>query len=137
MPSILLIDDTPCMLEMFEVSLASAGYLVFVARGGLAGLKMCNICSFDFVITEMLMQDANGLEVIANLKMKKACPKIIVLHRGSRCSGEDPLVATAGELGADRILPQPVSATLLMECLRELGMEQAEAQISKEVEIWE
>jgi DNA-binding response OmpR family regulator len=120
MASILFIDDDPRMVELYGASLASAGHVIYPAEGGLAGLKLCNSRGFDVVITEILMPEPDGFEIILNLKMKKKCPKIIAMLRGSTWVKRGPLLTSARLLGADRVLSKPFSADELLAYLSEL-----------------
>ncbi|MBJ6749216.1 response regulator [Geomonas anaerohicana] len=122
MASVLFIDDDVTTIERLQDPLADAGYILFAAHTGLAGLKMINIISFDLVVTELLMPGTNGLDVILNLKMKKECPRILALLRRSPWGNKDPLLAAARTLGADGVLAKPFTVVEFMSCLQQLGL---------------
>jgi len=120
MAAILLIDNDPALIDQLVPHLTASGHQVFPARDGLAGLKLIHSHSFDLVITEVFMPEADGLEVIANLKMKEVCPKVIVMFRALPCFDPKTLPAAARLLGADRVLLKPFGAEELLTSLREL-----------------
>lgn len=121
MVSVLLIDDDPGMIDLVSAPLTSAGFLVLPANGGLAGLKLLHTYTFDLVITEFLMPEADGLEVITNIKMKTVQPKIVVMFKApSFFLDGKPLPDLARLLGSHRILLKPFTADELLFCLRDL-----------------
>ena len=62
--SILVIDDEEIMREILETLLSREGYTVRVAASGRDGLELARSMPFDAVITDMMMPEMDGLQVL-------------------------------------------------------------------------
>ena len=76
---LLVIDDEEDIREMLEFVLASDGFSVVTADGGLAALEIAEERRFDVAITDMKMPDMDGLETLAALKKLDATLEVIVV----------------------------------------------------------
>lgn len=68
--SILLVDDDPFILKGIGLSLETHGYGVTTTDGGRAAVELLKKKTFDLVITDLIMDEINGIEVL------KICKKI-------------------------------------------------------------
>jgi two-component system cell cycle response regulator CpdR len=119
MGKILIIDDEPYILLMLKKMLEKAGYEVDLAANGREGLELFVKESADLVITDIIMPDKEGLELI--LEMKKLSPelKIIAISGGGRISPESYLEC-ARHFGAERVFQKPFRQQELVSAVREL-----------------
>ena len=62
--SILVIDDEEIMREILETLLTREGYTVRLAASGRDGLDLVRTMPFDAVITDMMMPEMDGLQVL-------------------------------------------------------------------------
>jgi two-component system response regulator PilR (NtrC family) len=62
--SILVIDDEEIMREILETLLSREGYTVRLASSGREGLELVRSTPFDAVITDMMMPEMDGLQVL-------------------------------------------------------------------------
>jgi DNA-binding NtrC family response regulator len=76
---LLVIDDEEDIREMLEFVLASDGFSVVTADGGLAALEIAEERGFDVAITDMKMPDMDGLETLAALKKLDETLEVIVV----------------------------------------------------------
>lgn len=119
MPHVLVIDDDEQLRGMLRAMLDRAGYEVSVAGDGRQGLKTLETKRVDVVITDIVMPDMEGLEVIMALRRKYSDMKIIAISGGGRNDPHGYLnVATA--LGANSTLTKPFSREELLSALKEL-----------------
>lgn len=65
---ILIVDDSPSIRQMVEVTLKSQNYQVTAAGDGQAALDLCQSNSYDFVLTDQNMPRMDGLTLIKNLR---------------------------------------------------------------------
>jgi two-component system chemotaxis response regulator CheY len=65
---ILIVDDSPSVRQMVEVTLRSADYEVTAAEDGQVALTLCQTESFDFVLTDQNMPNMDGLSLIKALR---------------------------------------------------------------------
>lgn len=105
MPNILLLDDEPGLRFTLQERLTMEGYDVRTAPDGRKGLKLYHERPADLVITDVLMPEMDGLEVIRLLSRIPSPPLIIAM------SGGEPrdlgFFEEATEFGATRTLSKP------------------------------
>lgn len=65
---ILIVDDSPSIRQMVEMTLKSASYNVTAAPDGQAGLELCKKNQYDFVLTDQNMPKMDGITLIKSLR---------------------------------------------------------------------
>jgi two-component system response regulator HydG len=109
MGRILIIDDNETMREGMAATVRRMGHEALVASGGADGLALMRRCTPDFLITDLKMEDVDGLEVVeAARRIDPSCPALIVTAFGT--------VETAVEamrLGAMDFLQKPFAPEVL------------------------
>jgi len=115
---ILVIDDDSLQRTTLRVCLEKLGHEVRTAANGLKALKMMSeeFVSPALVITDMVMPDMDGLEVIQHFHRHLPGVPIVAI------SGEGPLsfLHLAMRLGARAALTKPINPELLQETLEGL-----------------
>lgn len=119
MPRILLIDDDDSVRTMLRLTLAQFGHTVVEASNGKEGLALFAASSFDLVITDIVMPEKEGLEVMMDLRKLQPQLKIIAISGGGRISAVDYL-SIARFLGAAKVLAKPFSNEALQQAIDEL-----------------
>jgi DNA-binding response OmpR family regulator len=104
-PRILLLDDEPEMRSTLRDRLILEGYDVQTAPDGRLGLKLYHESPVDLVITDVLMPEMDGLEVIRALCGTPSPPLIIAMSGGG--SRDLDFLVEATEFGATRTLSKP------------------------------
>jgi DNA-binding response OmpR family regulator len=104
-PRILLLDDEPEMRSTLRDRLILEGYDVQTAPDGRLGLKLYHESPVDLVITDVLMPEMDGLEVIRALWGTPSPPLIIAMSGGG--SRDLDFLVEATEFGATRTLSKP------------------------------
>jgi CheY-like chemotaxis protein len=66
--SILLVDDEPLVLEMFQTVLTEEGYDVSIANSAPEALSLLSKRFFDVLISDVLLEDMDGFEIQAMAK---------------------------------------------------------------------
>jgi CheY-like chemotaxis protein len=77
--SILLVDDDPTLLEMYQDRLKAEGFLVSIAKDGEACLRQAEEIKPNLILLDILMPKINGLEVLGRLKDNEATKDIPVV----------------------------------------------------------
>src|SRR4030095_14843949 len=81
---ILIVDDEPAMREVLELLLQEWGYEVQSACDGTQGIELAESYDPDIVVTDVVMPQASGLELLRSLKGDKSDrPVILVTAQGS------------------------------------------------------
>lgn len=115
---ILAIDDDANILAIIAEMLTTAGYEVVGASNGEEGVRLYRQEPFDLVVTDLLMPEKDGLEVVMELREDFPDAKIITLS-GGNTFGHSSL-QTAKLLGASRTLRKPFKEDELLEAVREV-----------------
>src|SRR5712692_5806019 len=102
---ILVIDDDMMVRRSIEIILAEAGYAVSAADSGVEGLKMFSEQLPHLVITDIIMPDKDGVEVI--LELRKIWPGPILAISGDGRTGRSGYLKAARRLGASATLAKP------------------------------
>jgi DNA-binding response OmpR family regulator len=119
MAKILVIDDEASIAIMLKKMLERAGHAVVIASNGNDGLSLFEKFQPDLLITDIVMPEKEGLELILELRKKKAKLKIIAISGGGRFQYQGYLTS-AQRLGADRVFQKPLELKEFMNCISEL-----------------
>jgi len=103
---ILIIDDDVNIRKTLKKLLLVSGYDVCEAQNGKVGLDLFRENNVDLVITDMLMPEKSGAEVIMELKTEYPDVKIIAMS-GYGDELPDEFMDLPEGLNADSILPKP------------------------------
>jgi CheY-like chemotaxis protein len=119
MKTILVIDDNEIVLKLIRDLLEEAGFRVLEANDGKKGLSLYYSNYPSLVITDIVMPEKDGLEVIMELNRQLPRPKIIALSGGGRL-GSDTYLDLAEQLGANQVVEKPFKITEFIEVVNEL-----------------
>ncbi len=119
MSRILLIEDNPLVRTMLSELLADVGHTVIEAGDGREGLKQFQLVDPELIITDLVMPEVEGIEVLMKLRKIRATAKIIVISGGVRGHGAD-FLEIAKSLGASKVLAKPFSNEALLAAISEL-----------------
>ena len=118
MVRILLIDDDPQVLGMLAEMLRPTGYEIVTAMNGREGVQLYRQSPFDLVITDILMPEKDGLEVVLELRQDFPNVKLVTLSGGD--SRGHYSLESSRAFGAARSLRKPFTAAQLLETVREV-----------------
>lgn len=119
MAKILIIDDDPSILTMLKRMLEKAGYEVDIASNGNEGLKKIECSPPDLLVTDIVMPEKEGLELISYLRRKNPGLKIVAISGGGRFNYEGYLTS-AKLLGADLIFQKPLVHKEFVQAISDL-----------------
>jgi len=115
MATILIIDDEEGVRALLRTTLEAAGYEVTEAANGRIGLGLYRHTSTDLVITDILMPEMNGLDMMLELTREFLDAKVIAI---SGVGGERNVLDIAKLLGARRTFHKPLSMPQLLDAVR-------------------
>ena len=127
MARILIIDDDPQIVKLMTAYLQREGHEVVTAADGKQGIRQLAAQQFDLVITDIVMPEQDGLEVLSWLRKQPQCPKIIAISGGSVRLDQDLMLKMARFL-ADKVMPKPVDCETLTAAVRGLLQDRAAAK---------
>ena len=117
--SILLVDDDEQFRVMLSEALTGEGFLVREASDGLQGIRHYAERPTDLVITDLVMPEKEGLEMIVEIKQLHSEVKIIAMSGGGRGSSQNYL-EMAKAFGAQLVLAKPFSHREILEAIRQV-----------------
>ncbi|MBU2595533.1 response regulator [Patescibacteria group bacterium] len=79
MAKILVVDDSPALLELYDFTLSSEGYKVETAKDGVEGLKKVEEFKPDLVLLDILMPNKDGFETLKEMRANKETKETPVL----------------------------------------------------------
>jgi len=101
--TILVVDDERSMREFLDILLTKEGYQVSVAASGRDACQVVEQNKYDVIITDIKMQDVNGIEVLK--KAKAVSPESIVIMISAFATAETAVEAMRE--GAYDYIPKP------------------------------
>jgi DNA-binding NtrC family response regulator len=110
---VLAIDDEPAMTEWLKILLEHAGYEVRTALIGTRGEELFKTWRPDAVITDMMLPDVDGIELVRKFKQVDSEAEVIVITG----QGNIPRSVEAVKAGAFDFLEKPVDAERLLDKL--------------------
>ena len=115
MATILIIDDEEGIRALLRTILEAAGHAVTEAANGRQGLEEYRQRPTDLVITDMLMPELNGLDMLLDLTREFLHAKVIAI---SGAGGEQNVLDVAKLLGARQTFQKPFSVPQLLDAVR-------------------
>lgn len=115
---ILLIDDDTAIRTVLRRILESEGFLVELAENGKKGLELLKRISPKVIVTDLIMPEKEGIEMIVEMRKAGHKCKIIAMSGGGRIGNTD-FLSIAKKFGADDVLAKPFDPDDLIAKVRE------------------
>ncbi|HEU4364741.1 MAG TPA: response regulator [Candidatus Krumholzibacteria bacterium] len=112
---ILVVDDEQQIRDLLRESLTRAGYEVVDAPDGKQAIDLLRKQTFDIVISDILMPEKDGLEVIMYLQRESPMTKCIAISAPSN----RVFLQSAQLLGATRVVEKPFTVADIEAAIRE------------------
>ncbi|MEG1210490.1 MAG: two-component system response regulator GlrR [Leclercia sp.] len=110
---LLLVDDDPGLLKLLGMRLVSEGYSVVTAESGQEGLRVLGREKIDLVISDLRMDEMDGMQLFAEIqKLQPGMPVIILTAHGSI-----PDAVAATQQGVFSFLTKPVDKDALYKAI--------------------
>jgi DNA-binding response OmpR family regulator len=110
---ILIIDDDPRLAELVSDYLGEAGFRASVSTTAGQGVERLKREAFDALVLDLMLPDADGLDVCRRIRQTSDVPILMLTARG------DAMDRVVGlELGADDYLAKPFEPRELLARLR-------------------
>ncbi len=113
---ILLADDDDVTREVLADMLAEAGHHVVEASTGRVALDRLRRAHFDVLITDVIMPEMDGLELIRAVRLVDTNLRIIAMSAGGSQFGFD-FLPYANAFGANGNILKPVQPDELLELI--------------------
>jgi CheY-like chemotaxis protein len=114
--TVLVVDDDGSVLKMVDLLLSDSGFEVIVAPSGSEGLKVLESRTVDLIITDIIMPEMEGIELITQLRASRPELPIVAISGGGRSRNLD-FLKFAKKLGAKVVLEKPFRRDTLVEAV--------------------
>lgn len=111
--NLLLVDDDPSLLKLLGMRLVSEGFNVITAASGHEALKLLARESIDLVISDLRMDEMDGLELFEEIQKQQPSMPVIILT----AHGSIPEAVSATQRGVFSFLTKPVDRDALYEAI--------------------
>jgi Response regulator of the LytR/AlgR family len=115
MKKILIIEDDPDVRDNIETLLNEFNYEVIQTQNGFEGIKKAQIENPDLIISDILMPDIDGYEVLEVLSKNEATSAIPFIFLTAKADFMD--MRKGMDLGADDYLMKPFKAVQLINAI--------------------
>lgn len=110
--TVLVVDDDRATQRLLAATLGAAGYRVLTAGNGREALDYLRDNKVDLVITDLVMPEIDGLELLRVLRMEPSSPPLIAM------SVAPEYLQVAAALGARQTLLKPVDLDALLTMVK-------------------
>lgn len=104
-PTVLVVEDDPTILQLLEVNFEMEGFTVLPAVDGAAGLEAARASVPDIIVSDVMMPNMSGVEMVAALKEDPATAGIPVILLSAKAQGGD--IRSGLDAGADEYVTKP------------------------------
>ena len=119
MANVMIIDDDNQMRSLLREAFLLAGIEAETAADGTEAMRILQSQSFKVVVTDIVMPDMDGFEMIFEMKKNHPGTAIIAISGGGRLNATDYL-ESARTFGAAAVFQKPLNRKALIAKVQEL-----------------
>ena len=116
---VLIIEDDPLSMKMFNAMIAAQGYHVLQATDGARGLELAHQEHPDLIVTDVQMPGISGLEVSRLLKADEDTRDIPIIVTTAVSLDEEEVRAS----GCDGFMAKPITIWAFLELIETMMKE--------------
>lgn len=116
--TVLIVDDQPAITAALMTRLEAAGYEVFHAINGLAGVEAAALHRPDAVILDIRMPDIDGFDACVRIKRLPGLGDVPILFLSA--NAQEPARRRALEAGGSAFMSKPYKAADICDCIARL-----------------
>jgi two-component system chemotaxis response regulator CheY len=113
---VLLIDDELMVRKIVRKMLERAGHEVVDVENGRMGLDRLERAPFDLIVTDIIMPDVEGIEVLMTVRERHPSIAVVAMSGGGRMGNVD-FLEVARKLGAAATLEKPFTQDALLKAI--------------------
>src|SRR4051812_1887844 len=115
--SIVVADDVAEIQHLIDCWLTEMGHRVRCASSGREALQLLRARKVDVLVTDVLMPDGDGLEVLTELRGFKKSPRVLAISGGGSHLQAIDCLKFAKALGAHAVLLKPFNRDQLITAI--------------------
>lgn len=117
-PLILIVDDNPANVEIFQMRLAANNYKIITAMDGEAALRMAKNHLPDLILLDIMMPKMDGISACRHIKSDPSLPFMPIIMVTAKAASQD--IVAGLEAGGDEYLTKPVDHAALVSRVRSM-----------------
>lgn len=125
--TVLLADDHRELRDLLQRWISETGSAVTAVSSGRDAIQCLHRQMFDVVVTDILMPDGDGLEVITEIKRSRIPTRILAMSGGGDLLRAEDCLKIAKGLGAQVVLQKPFNRDEFVAALESLLRERRAA----------
>ena len=107
MAKILIVDDEDSVLMLLSEILSQDNHDITVAKTGAEGIEKYHTDNFELVITDLVMPEKTGLDLIMEIRKANPDIKVIAISGGGGIQGRFDYLPIAKLIGALEVVKKP------------------------------
>ena len=119
MKRVLVVDDEAYMREMID-DMLSDEYEIQQAENGVEALSLLESDEYDLVITDLVMPEMNGIDLLMNIDKKTPGQKVVAISGGGGLNGRFDYLPVAKLIGACTVIRKPFEVMELRKAVEEI-----------------
>ncbi len=127
---VLVVDDDEPHAEAVAESLERVGYECVIATSGREGLRLIEEQNFDIVLTDLLMDDVGGMEILTKAKQELPDAEVVILTGRNEATA----AVAAMQAGATNYLIKPLDINELRALAEKVSQSQRLARSNVELQ---
>ncbi|MBN1521525.1 MAG: response regulator [Candidatus Aureabacteria bacterium] len=118
MSKILIIDDSPTIIDLLRTVLTSGGHEVLTANDGVTGLNLAKEKRPDLIILDIMLPKMNGYEVCNLIKFDEKYKDIKILMLTAKAGAESKNIGY--ETGADEYMTKDLDPDKILQVVKKM-----------------
>lgn len=118
--TIIVADDVDEIRQLVGLWLEEFGHQIRYASTGRGVVQLATEQHVDIVVTDILMPDGDGLDVIVAVKRVRPATRILAFSGGGKYMNADDCMRVAKAIGADGVLLKPFNRVQLLAAVEQL-----------------
>jgi len=135
MARILVIDDEEQIRTVLVKSLEHEGYQVMDAPNGKDGMEIIREEPFDLVVTDIVMPEKEGIEIIVELRQYFPETNVIAISGGARNLKAEVVLKTAKILGVHYTLFKPFEIEEFLDTVKHVLAREKKTNIRDSISV--
>jgi len=120
MARVMVVDDEPAVAQAIGGILELGEHEVLYARPGRDGAADAVQRRYDVLITDVIMPEVSGWEIIKRVRLERPSTRIIAISGGGHIMDPDVALKLSDRLGADLALAKPVDVDVLLQAVEKV-----------------
>lgn len=120
MSKILIVDDEAAVRKMLRAMLRNEADEIIEAENGVEAKKICLSLDVDLMITDIVMPEKHGVDLVMELQEELPNLPIIAISGGGGVTGRFDYLEIANLMGASNILRKPFEANVLRAMVKDI-----------------